>query len=94
MRIQGATSTVHKTHKRRTGEGRTLHARHVGRLWTSATYTQRTSGMADAPGVHFGGHDEHEPAHEAVNHQEDGEERLIAAKITQVACLTVILHYR
>ena len=42
--------------------------------------------MADAPGVHFGVHDEQEPAHEAVGHQHlnDGEDELIAHKITQV----------
>lgn len=43
--------------------------------------------MADAPGVHFGTHNEHEPAHEAVVHQQDEEEELIAAKIAQVALL-------
>jgi hypothetical protein len=45
--------------------------------------------MADAPGVHLGGHDEYELAHEAVLHQQDGEEELIAAKIAQVAYPTV-----
>jgi len=42
--------------------------------------------MADVPGVHFGVHDEQEPAHEAVGHQhmDDGEDELIAQKITQV----------
>ena len=43
--------------------------------------------MEDAPGVHFGTLNEHEPAHEAVVHQQDGEEELIAAKIAQVALL-------
>lgn len=44
--------------------------------------------MEDAPGFHFGTlTHEHEPAHEAVVHQQDGEEELIAAKIAQVALL-------
>lgn len=52
----------------------------------ASSHERALAGMADAPGVHFGVHDEQEPAHEAVGHQHlnDGEDELIAHKITQV----------